>query len=65
MLFSATMPGEVVTLARRHLHRPTHVRAETIDAPAPVPTTRQHVFRIHHLDKIEVLARGCRPRAGA
>ena len=57
MLFSATMPGEVVTLARRHLHRPTHVRAETIDAPAPVPTTRQHVFRTHHLDKIEVLAR--------
>ena len=57
MLFSATMPGEVVTLARRHLHRPTHIRAETIDAPAPVPTTRQHVFRVHHLDKIEVLAR--------
>ena len=57
MLFSATMPGEVVTLARRQLRRPTHVRAETIDAPAPVPTTRQHVFRTHHLDKIEVLAR--------
>jgi superfamily II DNA/RNA helicase len=57
MLFSATMPGEVVTLARRHLRRPTHVRAETIDAPAPVPSTRQHVFRSHHLDKIEVLAR--------
>jgi superfamily II DNA/RNA helicase len=57
MLFSATMPGEVVTLARRHLHRPTHVRAETIDAPAAVPSTEQHVFRTHHLDKIEVLAR--------
>ena len=57
MMFSATMPGEVVTLARRHLRQPTHVRAETIDAPAPVPTTRQHVFRTHHLDKIEVLAR--------
>jgi len=23
MLFSATMPGEVVTLARRHMRRPT------------------------------------------
>ena len=57
MMFSATMAGEVVTLARRHLRRPTHVRAETIDAPAPVPTTEQHVFRTHHLDKIEVLAR--------
>ena len=39
MMFSATMPGEVVTLARRHLRRPTHVRAETIDASAAVPTT--------------------------
>ncbi len=57
MMFSATMPGEVVTLARRHLHQPTHVRAETIDAPAPVPSTRQHVFRVHHMDKVEVLAR--------
>ena len=57
MMFSATMPGEVVTLARRHLHQPTHVRAETIDAPAPVPSTQQHVFRVHHMDKVEVLAR--------
>jgi superfamily II DNA/RNA helicase len=57
MLFSATMPSEIVTLARRHLHRPTHIRAEHHDEPAHVPTTHQHVFRAHHLDKIEVLAR--------
>jgi superfamily II DNA/RNA helicase len=57
MLFSATMPGEVVTLAKRHLHRPMHIRAEHHDEPAHVPTTDQHVFRAHHLDKIEVLAR--------
>jgi superfamily II DNA/RNA helicase len=57
MLFSATMPSEIVTLARRHLHRPTHIRAEQHDEPAHVPTTGQHVFRAHHLDKIEVLAR--------
>ncbi|HVB43595.1 MAG TPA: DEAD/DEAH box helicase [Streptosporangiaceae bacterium] len=57
MLFSATMPSEVVTLARRHLHRPTHIRAEQHDEPAHVPTTDQHVFRAHQLDKIEVLAR--------
>jgi superfamily II DNA/RNA helicase len=57
MLFSATMPGEVVTLARRHLRRPTHVRAEHHDEPAHVPSTEQHVFRTHELDKIEVLAR--------
>ena len=57
MLFSATMPGEVVTLARRHLSRPMHIRAEQHDEPAHVPTTDQHVFRAHQLDKIEVLAR--------
>jgi superfamily II DNA/RNA helicase len=57
MLFSATMPPEVVTLARRHLNRPVHVRAEGIDEPVHAPDTEQHVFRIHHLDKLEVLAR--------
>jgi superfamily II DNA/RNA helicase len=57
MLFSATMPGEIVTLARRHLNRPMHIRAEQHDEPAHVPSTRQHVFRAHQLDKIEVLAR--------
>ncbi|MGH3273698.1 MAG: DEAD/DEAH box helicase [Streptosporangiaceae bacterium] len=57
MLFSATMPGEIVTLARRHLNRPMHIRAEQHDEPAHVPTTAQHVFRAHQMDKIEVLAR--------
>ena len=57
MLFSATMPGEVVTLARRHLQRPMHVRAEQHDEPEHVPLTEQYVFRAHQLDKIEMLAR--------
>jgi len=57
MLFSATMPGDVVTLARRHMRRPTNIRAEGHDEPAPAPGTRQHVFRAHQMDKIEVLAR--------
>src|SRR6201995_5670133 len=57
MLFSAPMPGDVVTLARRHMRQPTNIRAEGHDAPAPVPSTEQHVFRAHQMDKIEVLAR--------
>jgi superfamily II DNA/RNA helicase len=57
MLFSATMPGDVVTLARRHMRQPTHIRAEGHDEPAPAPNTEQHVFRAHQMDKIEVLAR--------
>src|SRR5262249_56283308 len=56
MLFSATMPGDVVTLARRHMRRPTNVRAEGHNEPAPAPRTEQHVFRAHQLDKIERLA---------
>ena len=57
MLFSATMPGEVVTLARRHLRQPLHVRGEQHDEPDLVPLTVQHVFRAHQMDKIEMLAR--------
>jgi superfamily II DNA/RNA helicase len=57
MLFSATMPGEVVGLARRYLRQPMNVRAEEHDETQLVPSTEHHVFRIHHLDKIEVLAR--------
>ncbi len=57
MLFSATMPGEVVTLARRHLRRPMHIRAEQHDEQAYVPSTRQFIYRAHQMDKIEVLAR--------
>jgi superfamily II DNA/RNA helicase len=57
MLFSATMPGEVVTLARRHLSRPMHIRAEQHDEQAYVPSTQQFIYRAHQMDKIEVLAR--------
>jgi superfamily II DNA/RNA helicase len=57
MLFSATMPSPVVTLARRYLRHPTHVRAEGDDDPLTVPNTAQFVYRAHHLDKPEVLAR--------
>jgi len=57
MLFSATMPGEVVALARRYLRQPINVRAEQHDETQLVPSTGHHVFRSHHLDKLEVLAR--------
>jgi superfamily II DNA/RNA helicase len=57
MLFSATMPGDVVTLARRHLRQPMHVRGEQHDETQYVALTQQHVFRAHQMDKIEMLAR--------
>ena len=57
MLFSATMPGEVVTLSRRHMRQPMNIRAEHADEPESVPAIEQHAYRTHNLDKIEVLAR--------
>ncbi|GAA3129690.1 DEAD/DEAH box helicase [Planomonospora alba] len=58
MLFSATLPGEIVALSRRYLNRPTHVRAESNDAEAEAtPQTTQFVWRTHRMDKIEILAR--------
>ncbi|RCG18658.1 DEAD/DEAH box helicase [Sphaerisporangium album] len=58
MLFSATMPGEIVGLSRRYLSRPTHVRAENADADADdVSKTTQFVYRTHRMDKIEIVGR--------
>ncbi len=57
MLFSATMPGPIITLARTFLNQPTHIRAEENDAGAIHERTRQFVYRAHSLDKIEVVAR--------
>ncbi|MEV4455275.1 DEAD/DEAH box helicase [Microbispora sp. NPDC049633] len=58
MLFSATMPGEIVNLSRRYLTQPTRVRAESGTAEAETTTlTTQHVYRTHRMDKIEILAR--------
>ncbi|AXK37014.1 ATP-dependent helicase [Streptomyces armeniacus] len=58
MLFSATMPGQVISLARRYMSQPTHIRAaEPDDVGQTVANTTQHVFRAHSMDKPEMLAR--------
>ncbi|WP_083960116.1 DEAD/DEAH box helicase [Streptoalloteichus hindustanus] len=57
MLFSATMPGPIITLARTFLTRPTHIRAEEPHTGAVHERTKQFVYRAHALDKIEVIAR--------
>jgi len=57
MLFSATMPAAVVTLARSYMRHPLNVRAESPDETQTVPTTAQFVFRAHSLDKDEIIAR--------
>ena len=58
MLFSATMPGQVISLARRYMSRPTHIRAADPDDPGiTLKNIAQFVYRAHSLDKIELLSR--------
>ncbi len=57
MLFSATMPGPILTLARSFLDKPVHIRAESADSSATHASTRQVVFQAHRMDKEAVTAR--------
>ncbi|MFE3658295.1 DEAD/DEAH box helicase, partial [Streptomyces sp. NPDC059165] len=58
MLFSATMPGAVIGLARRYMSQPTHIRATAPDDQgATVANITQRVYRAHSMDKPEMVAR--------
>ncbi|MFD5627273.1 DEAD/DEAH box helicase [Streptomyces sp. NPDC127072] len=58
MLFSATMPGAVIGLARRYMSQPTHIRATSPDGEgATVANTAQFIYRAHNMDKPELVAR--------
>jgi superfamily II DNA/RNA helicase len=57
MLFSATMPAAIVSLARRHMRHPVNIRAESPGDATTVPATAQFVFQAHELDKPEIVAR--------
>jgi superfamily II DNA/RNA helicase len=58
MLFSATMPGQIISLARRYMTQPTHIRATNPDdESSTVDSIEQHVWRAHPMNKVEILAR--------
>ncbi|WP_285726023.1 DEAD/DEAH box helicase [Psychromicrobium xiongbiense] len=58
MLFSATMPGPIVAMARRYMTQPTHIRAaDPDDEGITKKDIRQVIYRAHNLDKDEVVAR--------
>jgi superfamily II DNA/RNA helicase len=58
MLFSATMPGPIVALARTFLDQPVQVRAEHGDGDeGEIGHVDQFAYRSHALDKIELLVR--------
>ncbi|MDY5151085.1 DEAD/DEAH box helicase [Actinotignum urinale] len=58
MLFSATMPGPVIAMARRYMITPTHIRAQDPDDDTVTSRSiRQVVYRTHNMNREEVLAR--------
>jgi superfamily II DNA/RNA helicase len=59
MLFSATMPGQIINLARRYMNQPVHIRAVNPDDidNSIVDAIEQHVWRAHQMDKVELVAR--------
>jgi superfamily II DNA/RNA helicase len=57
MLFSATMPGPIVALARRFMTRPIHIRATDPDEGLTQANIKHLIYRAHSLDKDEVIAR--------
>jgi superfamily II DNA/RNA helicase len=57
MLFSATMPGPVVALARRFMNKPIHIRASDPDEGLTQANIKHVIYRAHSLDKDEVVAR--------
>ena len=57
MLFSATMPGPIVALARTFLNQPIQIRAEQGSATPSTDHIDQFAYRAHAMDKVELLAR--------
>jgi superfamily II DNA/RNA helicase len=57
MLFSATMPGPIVSLARQFLNQPIQIRAESDTQVPQTEHVSQFAYRAHAMDKAEMLAR--------
>ncbi len=57
MLFSATMPGPIVALARQFLIQPVQIRAEHGDGTPSTAHVDQFAYRAHSMDKVELLSR--------
>ncbi|KAB1655110.1 DEAD/DEAH box helicase [Pseudoclavibacter chungangensis] len=57
MLFSATMPDQIITLGRRFMTRPIHIRAQDPDEGITQANIRHVIYRAHALDKDEVISR--------
>ena len=57
LMFSATMPGTILTLARKYQNRPMHIRVNDPDEGHTKADIKQFIYRAHSLDKDEVVGR--------
>jgi superfamily II DNA/RNA helicase len=57
LMFSATMPSEILSLTRRYQERPIHIRVSDPDEGKTKADIKQVVYRAHSLDKDEVVGR--------
>ncbi|MEY2954470.1 MAG: hypothetical protein RL530_71, partial [Actinomycetota bacterium] len=58
MLFSATMPGVIVNMARKYQNKSVHIRVnDPADEGHTKADIKQFVYRAHNLDKDEVVGR--------
>jgi superfamily II DNA/RNA helicase len=57
LMFSATMPSTILTLARKYQNRPMHIRANEPEEGHTKADIKQFIYRAHMLDKDEVVGR--------
>jgi superfamily II DNA/RNA helicase len=57
LMFSATMPSSILTLARKYQNRPMHIRANEAEEGHTKADIKQFIYRAHSLDKDEIVGR--------
>ena len=57
LMFSATMPSTILTLARKYQNRPMHIRVNDPDEGHTKADIKQFIYRAHSLDKDEIVGR--------
>ena len=57
LMFSATMPSQILSLARRYQNKPVHIRISDPDEGKTKAAIKQFIYRAHQLDKDEIVGR--------
>jgi superfamily II DNA/RNA helicase len=57
LMFSATMPSQILSLARKYQSKPVHIRISDPDEGKTKAAIKQFIYRAHALDKDEIVGR--------